>query len=317
MQDAIPFVGIDVSGQELSIACTPAVAPRRIANTRAAIKPWLQGLEPGSCVAMESTGRYHQLVAGLALQAGMTVYLLNARDVHHYAKALGQRGKTDALDAQVIARYLAEHHARLHPWVPGTSAQAAVVELLRRRAQTQRHMGAIAQSLQGMSRLRGLRQTLQRVLGDALQEIDRQIKAWIESDERLRQGERRLRTIVGIGPQTAAYLSALFSRIEFANVDAVVAYSGLDPRPNDSGKHRGRRKLTKRGPATLRKLLWLAAFSASHSKVFAAQYQGIVSKGLSSTAATVVLARKLLRIAWAVWRDAKDFDASKVAIQAA
>ena len=37
---------------------------------------------------------------------------------------------------------------------------------------------------------------------------------------------------------------------------ALVAYSGLDPRPHDSGSKRGRRALTKRGPAALRKLLW-------------------------------------------------------------
>ena len=48
---------------------------------------------------MESTGRYHALLAHLASQAGLKVYVLNARDVHYYAKALGTRAKTDGVDA--------------------------------------------------------------------------------------------------------------------------------------------------------------------------------------------------------------------------
>ena len=45
------------------------------------------------------------------------------------------------------------------------------------------------------------------------------------------RGGERLRTSTGIGPQTSALLGALLSRFEFANADALVAYSGLDPRP--------------------------------------------------------------------------------------
>lgn len=317
MQDGSLFVGVDVAAHELRIATVPETPQRQIINSSAAIRKWLAGLEPGTVVAMESTGCHHQLLARLAMRAGMKVYVLNARDVHFYAKALGKRGKTDASDAEVIACYVREHHARLHPWVPGSPAQAGVVDLLRRRAQVQRHMGAISQSLQGLSELDALRQQLRRDAAKALEVIDRKIQARITSDEQMREGSRRLRTIVGIGEQSSAMLSALFSRIAFANVDAVVAYSGLDPRPNDSGKRRGRRTLSKRGPAALRRLLWLAAFAASHSHVFAQTYQAILGKGLSSTEATVVLARKLLRIAWAVWRSGQVFDANRIAARAA
>ena len=48
---------------------------------------------------MESTGRYHLSLAGLAHRAGLRVYVLNAKDVYFYAKALGARGKTDPGDA--------------------------------------------------------------------------------------------------------------------------------------------------------------------------------------------------------------------------
>ena len=56
---------------------------------------------------MESTGSYHELFAGLAHQLGFLVFLLNPKDTHHYAKAVGLRGKTDRVDAELIARMIA------------------------------------------------------------------------------------------------------------------------------------------------------------------------------------------------------------------
>ena len=312
MQDGSLFVGVDVAKDDLAIASEPRAVRLVLRNRPDAIAAWLHGLAPGTCIAMESTGRHHLELARLAVQAAMKVYVLNARDVHYYAKALGKRGKTDASDAEVIARYLAEHHGKLRCWAEGTREQVRLVELLRRRAQVERHLSAIRQSLQGVAELQAQCSALGHQADELLATIDRKIQALIASDPVMSEGQARLQTIVGIGPQTSALLTALLSRIGFTSVDALVAYSGLDPRPADSGAKRGRRVLSKRGPAQLRRLLWLAAFSASHSKVFAAQYQAIRRKGLSSTESVVILARKLLRIAWAVWRTGLPFDPAKV-----
>lgn len=147
--------------------------------------------------------------------------------------------------------------------------------------------------------------------------MDCQIQALIEQDAAAWKHYRRLLSITGIGAQTAALLTAVLGRVPFGNVDAVVAFSGLAPRPADSGTKHGRRRLTKRGPAVMRKLLWLAAFSAGHSKLFKPWYDSLIQRGLSSTEATVLLARKLLRIAWAVWRTGQPFDPHKAVPKAA
>ena len=312
MQEGVVFTGVDVGKAELLVATQPASKQLRLPNNDGAIVKWLRTLPPGSCIAMESTGRYHQKLALLASQAGMNVYVLNARDVHFYAKALGMRGKTDPLDGHVIARYLAEHHARLHPWRPGTPEQSRLSEMLRRRAVMERHLSAIDESLEDVVDLARQKACLARYAKKLLATIDARIQALIASDAALLERQARLQTIAGIGPQISAVLTTLLSRIEFANVRALIAYSGLDPRPNDSGGKRGRRVLSKRGPAALRRMLWLAAFSACHSKAFKAVYQSIKSRGFSGTEALVILARKLLRVVWAVWRGAEPFDAAKV-----
>jgi transposase len=312
MQHELVFKGVDVAKDELVIATEPAAAQVKLRNERAAITKWLRTLLPGTFIAMESTGRYHQELAQLAIQAGMKVYVLNARDVHFYAKALGKRGKTDASDAQVIARYLGEHHQRLRPWAPGTAAQQRLIEMLRRRAVMERHLSAIDDSLEDVADLARQKAALARYADKLLGTIDEKIQALIASDASMHEKQGQLLTIAGVGPQVSAVLTALLSRVAFANVGALIAYSGLDPRPNDSGIKRGRRSLTKRGPAALRKMLWLAAFSACHSNAFKPLYQSIKSKGFSGTEALVILARKILRVAWAVWRTGQPFDPAKV-----
>ena len=315
MQEPILCIGVDVSKAELVVAMGPERRPHSIANDAASISKWLREIPAQALIAMESTGRYHGLLAHLASQAGLKVYVLNARDVFFYAKALGTRAKTDGVDAGVIARYLAEHHTQLHLWQAGNSLQQRLQELLTRRAQVVLHRSALRQVLTGID-AQGLDIAALHTAFDALlKSIDDQVQELIASDAQMAQGIERLRTITGIGPQTSALLATLLSRLDFANADALVAYSGLDPRPNDSGTKRGRRRLSKKGPPLLRRQMYLAGFAASHSKALKPLYQSIRAKGFTSTEALVILGRKLLRVAFAVWKGAEAFDPTRLVPQ--
>ena len=75
----------------------------------------------------------------------------------------------------------------------------------------------------------------------------------------------------------------------------------------DSGQWRGRRFLSKRGPAELRRLLFTAAMSACKTKLWQPFYQRYRARGLSTTAALVILARKLARIAFSIVKHNVDF----------
>jgi transposase len=312
MQQPSLFIGVDVSKAELVIATNEPHKAHGIANDAVSISKWLGEIPTHALIAMESTGRYHSLLAHLARQAGFTVYVLNARDVFFYAKALGTRAKTDGVDAGVIARYLAEHHARLHPWQPGSLVHQQLQELLTRRVQVVTHRVALRQLLKDTAIQSAVIEQMQGAFEALLQSMDDQVEALIASDEQMAEGCKRLRTITGIGPQTSAVLATLLSRLDFSNADALVAYSGLDPRPNDSGAKHGRRRLSKRGPALLRRQMYLAGFAASHSKDLKPLYQAIRAKGLSTTEALVILGRKLLRVAFAVWNGNEDFDPARL-----
>jgi transposase len=312
MQTTAVIVGVDVAQAELVTATHEPATTHPLPNRTEPIQRWLRTLPAGSTVAMEATGRYHRLLAQLAHAAGLRVFVLNPRDVYFYARAVSSRGKTDRLDAQVIARYAAEHHERLRPWQPPPPVTQALHELLGRRAMLVSQRVALRQSLRQVPALAEAAQQLQRAYACVIEEIDRQLEELVDTDEGLRRGVQRLGSITGFGPRGAIRLGALFTQTKFDNADAVVAYSGLDPRPCDSGARRGTRRLSKQGPAALRTQLYLAAFAASHSKALGPLYEQIKARGFASTQALVILARKLLRIAWAVWNSGQDFDPTRV-----
>src|SRR5262245_15522081 len=93
-------VGVDVAkDQVVATSANGEFTGRIVANRPAALRAFLRQLAPGSCIGMEATGGYHEVLANLAHRQGFVVYVLNAKDTYHYARAVGLRAKTDRVDA--------------------------------------------------------------------------------------------------------------------------------------------------------------------------------------------------------------------------
>lgn len=309
---AAGFFGADVASGHVDFARHGEQAVQRVANNPTAIKQWLRKVPAGAVLAMEATGRYHLVLARLAHEHGLRVYVLNPRDVKHYARGVGQRGKTDRLDARLLARYIEREHAELHAWQLPDPTQQRLYDLLRQRATLVRHHTALRQSAADDELLGKLLAKALQPLKRALAQLDRKIA---QAANKLPDGAKLLECVTsvpGIGPLNGAALLRLFQRLGQTNADAVVAFTGLDPRPMDSGNKRGQRRLSKRGDAELRRLLFNAARAAAGTQAWKAEYERHCAKGLSRTAALVVLARKLVRVAYALFKTRTKFEPTRL-----
>lgn len=307
-------VGVDVAKDAVVVAHFGASATHPVANQRTTLRAWLKTLPAGSRLGVESTGGYQALLAELAHAQGFTVFVLNPKDVRHYAKGVGLRGKTDRVDARLIARYIAHEGNHLHPWRPPTPARRQLDALLKRRAKLVAVRGALRQTMQHVLGLTAQTKTALAAIETLLAALDRHVAARLKRLPRGAEEVARLREIPGIGPLSGVALVNLFGRIAFANVDAAIAYTGFDPRPCDSGQKRGRRRLSKRGPGELRRLLFNAAMAAAKTKTWKPHYDLARAKGLPTTAALVVLARKLVRVAFSLFKNSATFNPEKLKI---
>jgi transposase len=157
--------------------------------------------------------------------------------------------------------------------------------------------------------LKALRQRFDQVIA----RIDQRVKELIEANPDRKEHVTHLRTIDGFGDVVSAAMVNSLERMPLKSADAFVAFTGLDPRPDDSGRHQGKRRLSKRGPSELRRLLYVAALSAIKTKTWRLIYERYRGKGLSSTAAIVIVARRLARTAWSMYTYKTEFDPERLA----
>jgi transposase len=117
---------------------------------------------------------------------------------------------------------------------------------------------------------------------------------------------RLLATAPGVGPRTAEAVAAhRHDPKRFASGRQVSAYAGRVPRQYQSGESDRRGRITRRGPAVLRKLLVECAWAMLRYNVWArATYARLTRGGTTrKKPAIVALARKLLVRLWAMLRD--------------
>lgn len=299
-------VGCDVSQRFIDVQVLEPPRRWRVRNSGKEIDRLAAELPPGSFVGMEATGTLHELLADRLTKAGHVVYVINPRWIHRYAGGIGARGKTDRSDAMVIARYVHAERGKLHRYQIPTPQQRELRRLLHRRAEVKKLMTAADQSL-GSEATEAV-----EAFAKLVKDIDRRIRALLRADPQWSDWVLRLRQIPGIGPLVAAHLVEALASRPFAAADAFIAHTGMDPRPNDSGSKRGRRRLTHHGDALLRAVLFMGAMAACRSPEWRALYERNRRKGLPSTAAFIVLARKIARIAFCLVKIGGDYDPNRL-----
>lgn len=312
MQSQMLYWGADCHKETVVLAIDGQTEVTTLQNRMKVLKRWLTSLPGPAAIAMESSGRFHVMLANLAHKLGHAVFVLDPKRIRRYAQSTAFRGKTDRIDACVIARFLAREHDGLRRYVPPTPEQRRIDSLLRRRHK----LDVIRQQLADVAKLlHGNRAEMRRVreqLKVLIQAIDRNLKTLITRDPALAERYQRLCRIPGIGPLNGTALTNLFHRIDFQAADPVVAFVGLDPRPHDSGQHRGKRRLTKHGHPEYRRLLHNAAMSARKTPLWKPYYERSIKRGLASTEALVDLARRILRTAWALDHHQREFDPGRL-----
>ena len=296
-------LGIDVCKDTLDVYRWDDEQRWQLANDAKAIRKLLKSFTGPVQICIEPTSSYHLTVVEVAHSLDQALYLINPRQLVHYRTAVGQRNKTDATDAWLLARYLERERDQLRRFEPPSYQAQQLWSLLKRRALIVSTQQQLRQSL---APVKLSAKAVQRELTQLIKRIDARITRLISqlgwSDD-----YQRCRTMPGIGPVNAAALVAAFHRGAFASADAFIAYLGLDVRIRESGQYKGKRKLTKHGEPELRRLLWCATRAACNYPPFAEYRQRQLDKGLSKIAARVVLARKLARIAFALMRDESTF----------
>lgn len=296
MTNAQIFVGIDVSKAQVDMALRPngrLSAP----NTEAGIAQILTRLRAVSptLVVLEATGGLEIPLTGALAAAGIPVVVVNPRQVRDFAKATGKLAKTDALDAQMLARFADVMRPEPRP-LPDAETRA-LAALLSRRRQLVEMLTAERNRL--MSVLTPVRKSLRTHIAwleRAIQQTDTALTEAIRQSPVWREKEELLQSTPGVGPVVPTTLLATLPELGTLTGKQISALVGVAPFNRDSGMLRGTRTVCG-GRAQVRAVLYMGALVATRfNPVIRAFYQRLCAAGKAKKVALTACMRKLLTI---------------------
>ena len=290
-------VGIDVAKDWLDVGCTEEAASWRVPNSGAGLEQLVTQLHRFDVhrVVREASGGYESAALERLHAAGFAVVLVQPIRARHFARALGKYAKTDAIDAQVLARMalLAVDEARL--WAPVADHVADLKALVDRRQQLLTLRDA------EKKRLRFARPIVRAELRHAVAEftarvadLERRIDALLASCGPLAGDVAVLESVRGVGRVSAATFRVVIPELGTLTRQQVAALVGVAPMNHDSGGKIGRRYI-RGGRDAARRALYMAALAATRwNTVIKARYAHLVAKGKKPKVALVACMRKLL-----------------------
>lgn len=298
-------VGIDVSSKALDVHVEPSGEAFQATRDGAGLEMLVARLRDLSprLVAVEATGGFETICAAALQGAGLPVVVVNPAQVRHFAKALGQRAKTDRIDARVIALFVVATQPQVRP-LPD-DATRFLSDLVGRRRQIVEMIAAERQREKRVTRERVKRsiRRLAAALERELNEVDADIDASMRGSPAWRESEDLLTSVKGVGPTVARTLLAELPELGKLDRRAIAALAGLAPYAQASGQWRGKSRISG-GRAAVRAMLFMAAQVAKRFnpdlKLF---YDRLIANGKTKMVATIAVARKLLTILNAILRD--------------
>jgi transposase len=150
------------------------------------------------------------------------------------------------------------------------------------------------------------------MLMEQLKDATRQVRKLADEHEVC----RRLMTVPGVGPVTALrFVAAIDDPTRFSSAHRVQSYVGLTPGERSSSERERRTGITKAGPQELRSCLVQAAWAATRVKTThpMIEWARQIADRRGRPVAVIALARKIVGILFAIWRDRTTYEPKRAA----
>jgi transposase len=304
------YIGIDVASQTLQVYDGKKNHEVPNSDKLLELKHLLQEAFPKDWkkvrLLYEPTGVYSSYVEQFALRYSIQAFAINPKRSSNFAKALGNRSKTDPMDAKMLYEYhklVAESEWKvpeIDKDLDALNHNLVTYEFIQMsRIQMGNHLHALKRG-----------KTFDAASVEFLEkEIDRlkkQEEAMVTAMEKktkasktMKEDFAKLTSIPGIGSLSAIVLLMMFRRYTETNRTEMTALMGLDPIQRISGtKLHKKDRISKQGNHFARKILYMATVSTlrgnNRMKLF---YTHLIDNHKPPKVALIACMRKLVLIA--------------------
>jgi len=312
-------IGIDVSKKKLDVSIFNGKNYHKISceNTLSGIQELIEriALLGGDklVITMEATGTYHLKAAMSLHEAGYKVSVMNPLIIKRYSEMKMLRAKTDPVDARLIAEY--GYYQKPTIYRPNTPECQELIYLLktieglhRMKGQNRNRIEAFTQSPGGSHAAVESIQRINKMIADEIKVLERRIMQLMRENHQ--EEYRRLVSIPGIGKRLAAAIIGYFQEFDrFEKAKQVASFIGVNPAPKDSGTSvKGRGSISRKGNKYLRKLIYMAALSASrYNHECSKLYNRLLADGREKKVALIAVSNKLIRQVFAIVKHQREY----------
>lgn len=311
------YVGIDVSKRTWDVFVSLSRQSLKCSADDSGFDRLRSVLAPhGRCfVVLESTGGLERRLIADLIDAGHDVAVINPRRARQFAQSLGRLAKTDRIDAETLALFGEKMQPRTTEKIPEKQAELDTLVTRRRQLLEMQSMEKIRLEQAPTKASRKSIEGVAKFLDRQVASLEKAIARLIDSDDDWRARAELLQSVPGVGEITSATLIAELPELGKLNRQQIAALVGLAPFADDSGQHRGTRRISG-GRASVRTTLYMATLSASRCNPLIHHYKlKLLQRGKAFKVAMTACMRKLLTLLNTMIQTGTSWDPTRLAPQ--
>jgi transposase len=325
-------VGADISKESFD-ACVSVIdagqkvviiATRKFGNTKTGFSEFFNWVNKHLkedlpvVITMEATGVYYEELALASFEKSFYVSVVLPNRAKKYLQSKGFKSKNDKIDAKGLSQMGAEQC--LDAWEPYSRNIYALRSLTRHheslqalRTSTNNRLEAFKCSGYENKIVEKQLLSMLKLIDKQIAEAKKQIVQLVDEDELLKERVAKISKILGLGVLSITTIIAETNGFKLIkNQRQLVSYAGYDIVENQSGKHTGKTRISKKGNSHIRRILHMPALNVVKFEQagFKALYDRIYQRTGLKMKSYVAVQRKLLMLIYTLWKNNEEFDPS-------
>ena len=258
---------------------------------------------------MEATGVYYESLAYHLWELDHIVHVLLPTKVKKFAESLNIKSKTDKVDSKILGQMGVERS--LFKWSLSSKIYRTLRTLIRERQQLIKERTRCKNQLHAeMHTAEPLRTTLTRIrnhikyLNKQVDAIEKELEKIVSKDSYVAQKVKNISTVPGLSKITI--VTVISETFGFANISSIKQLSrcaGYDVQIRESGKWKGKSRISKKGNSHIRRALYMPSLSSvTHSATYNKFYNRLNDKKKNGLISGTAVQRKLLGLIYTLWK---------------
>ena len=263
---------------------------------------------------MEATGVYYESLAYYLYEKDVTVHVLLPNKAKKFAESLNVKSKTDKIDSKVLGQMGVERN--LEKWVLSSKIYRHLRSLHREKQQIVKERTAIknqlhAEEYSGDTVKTIIRRMKNRIkyLNKQIESIEKELEDLVSKDDYISERVKKIIKTPGLGFRTV--IAVIAETNGFANITSIKqlsSYAGYDVRIRESGKWKGKSKISKKGNSHIRKIMYMPSLSSiQYAETYKTFYKRLNEKKQNGLISGTAVQRKLLGLIYTLWENNTEY----------